>query len=74
MRGFDPRRGRGVSCIEGMKSPNRPASVRVARPPRRPGTYTSCAECGRLLKIEWATRSIVCSCGARVAPPPRDGK
>jgi len=55
-----------------MKSPSRPASARVARPPRRPGTYTSCAACGRLLKIEWATRSIVCSCGARIPPPPRD--
>jgi len=57
-----------------MKNPARPASARVARAPRRPGTYTGCAACGRLLKIEWATRSIVCSCGARVTPPPRDGK
>jgi hypothetical protein len=25
--------------------------------------------CGRLLNIGWATRSIVCSCGARITPP-----
>jgi hypothetical protein len=25
--------------------------------------------CGRMLKIGWATRSIVCSCGARIIPP-----
>ena len=34
------------------------------------GTYLGCAACGRLLRIQWATRSIVCSCGARVTPPP----
>lgn len=37
-------------------------------PARRPGTYVACGACGRLLRIEWATRSIVCACGARVAP------
>lgn len=42
---------------------------RSAVPIRRPGTYLACTACGRLLKIEWATRSIVCSCGARVTPP-----
>ena len=26
-----------------------------------------CGKCGRLLNIQWATRSIVCACGARVA-------
>ncbi|MCU0241599.1 MAG: hypothetical protein MUF51_04165 [Vicinamibacteria bacterium] len=46
-------------------------------PPRRAGTFSAgtylrCLECGRMLKIEWATRSIVCACGARVTPPPRD--
>ena len=44
-------------------------------PARRPGTYLGCAACGRLLNIEWATRSIVCSCGARIRSRrrPRDG-
>ena len=30
------------------------------------GRYIGCPSCGRLLKIEWAVRSLVCSCGARV--------
>ena len=34
-----------------------------------PGVYLRCAACGRMLKIGWATRSIVCSCGARITPP-----
>lgn len=33
-----------------------------------PGTYLRCGSCGRLLRIEWPTRSIVCSCGARINP------
>ncbi len=35
------------------------------------GTYLGCPSCGRFLKIEWAVRSVVCSCGARlpVTPP-----
>jgi hypothetical protein len=37
-------------------------------PSHPPGTYVSCTACGRLLRIEWATRSIVCSCGARITP------
>jgi hypothetical protein len=39
------------------------------------GRYLGCPVCGRLLKIEWAVRSLVCSCGARVpvAPPDGDG-
>ena len=41
---------------------------RVATPARRPGTYLCCGNCGRLLNIQWATRSIVCSCGAKVDP------
>lgn len=52
-----------------MKEPGS-ASPRRVRPAYRPGTYLRCAACGRLLKIEWATRSIVCSCGARVTPVP----
>jgi len=48
--------------------PGRPAKI-----PHRPGTYLGCSVCGRLLKIEWATRSIVCSCGARIDPNP-EGK
>jgi hypothetical protein len=30
--------------------------------------YVPCGACGKLLKITWATRSAVCSCGARIAP------
>lgn len=38
------------------------------------GRYIGCQSCGRLLKIEWAVRSLVCSCGARVAlAPPGNG-
>jgi DNA-directed RNA polymerase subunit RPC12/RpoP len=40
----------------------------------RPGVYLSCAACGKLLAIRWATRSIVCSCGARVTPPAKNEK
>lgn len=54
-----------------MKQPVRPAAPRVASPARPPGTYLGCQACGRLLRIEWATRSIVCSCGHRIVPPPR---
>jgi DNA-directed RNA polymerase subunit RPC12/RpoP len=43
------------------------------RPVRRPGTYLTCAACGRMLRIEWPTRSIICSCGQKVVPQP-DGK
>ena len=38
------------------------------------GTYIACGACGRLLKIEWAVRSLVCSCGARVNVAPAVGK
>ena len=38
------------------------------------GRYIGCPTCGRLLKIEWAVRSLVCSCGARVPVMPPDGK
>jgi hypothetical protein len=37
------------------------------------GRYIGCPACGRLLKIEWAVRSLVCSCGARVPVSPPDG-
>jgi DNA-directed RNA polymerase subunit RPC12/RpoP len=43
-------------------------------PARRPGTYLRCMVCGKLLNIEWAARSIVCSCGSRITPPQRDEK
>jgi len=49
-------------------------SPRPAGPAKRPGVYLSCTVCGRLLNIQWATRSIVCSCGARVSPAPAEGK
>jgi hypothetical protein len=38
------------------------------------GRYLGCPACGRLLKIEWAVRSLVCSCGARVPVATADGK
>jgi hypothetical protein len=47
-------------------------SKRSPRMVFRPGTYLRCGSCGRLLRIEWRTRSIVCSCGARITPP-QDG-
>jgi hypothetical protein len=58
-----------------MKLPSRASSPRLATPrpaaPVRPsGTYLGCIACGRLLRIEWRTRSIVCACGARITPPP----
>lgn len=52
-----------------MKQPVRSTSPRSPGPARRPGTYICCSACGRLLNIEWATRSIVCACGARIVPP-----
>jgi DNA-directed RNA polymerase subunit RPC12/RpoP len=36
--------------------------------------YLGCGKCGRLLNIQWATRSIVCACGARVEPRPASEK
>jgi hypothetical protein len=30
------------------------------------GRYIGCPACGRLLRIEWAVRSLVCSCGSRI--------
>jgi hypothetical protein len=40
--------------------------IRNAPKAFQPGTYLRCSACGRLLKIEWATRSIVCACGAKI--------
>jgi hypothetical protein len=58
-----------------MKEATRLKTARSTTPAFRPGTYLGCGACGRLLKIEWATRSIVCSCGARVHPDAnRDAK
>ncbi len=34
----------------------------------RAGTYLRCESCGRMLRIDWPTRSIVCSCGQRLTP------
>jgi hypothetical protein len=54
-----------------MKDPTGRSPVHaVSRSAYRPGTYLRCGACGRLLKIEWATRSIVCACGARINPTP----
>jgi DNA-directed RNA polymerase subunit RPC12/RpoP len=52
-----------------MARPTSPKPPRAVRTTFAPGVYLSCAACGRLLKIGWATRSIVCSCGARITPP-----
>jgi hypothetical protein len=47
----------------------------ASRTPYAAGTYIACGACGRLLKIEWAVRSLVCSCGARVTTlPSPDGQ
>jgi len=56
-----------------MKEATRLKTARSTGPAYRPGTYLCCGACGRLLKIEWATRSIVCSCGARVRPDATHG-
>jgi DNA-directed RNA polymerase subunit RPC12/RpoP len=49
-----------------VKDRDAPLIPRPKRPSYAPGTYVACQACGRLLKIEWAARSIVCSCGARI--------
>jgi hypothetical protein len=41
--------------------------------PHEAGSYLGCPACGRFLKIEWAVRSVVCSCGARVPVAPSGG-
>jgi hypothetical protein len=59
-----------------MKLPVRALAPRLPGKPAKithgPGVYLGCSVCGRLLKIAWATRSIVCSCGARINPTPED--
>jgi hypothetical protein len=40
------------------------------RSPYSAGSYLGCTSCGRLLRIHWPTRSVICSCGARVTPAP----
>jgi len=62
--------GHGVT----MKDRVGTATPRPAGPAKRPGVYLSCSACGRLLNIQWATRSIVCACGARVSPAPAESK
>jgi hypothetical protein len=54
-----------------LAAPRSTKTPRFTAALRRPGTYLACPACGRLLNIEWATRSIVCSCGHRI-PPPKD--
>lgn len=56
-----------------MKSSSGAAPPRLASPARPSGTYLGCPACGRLLRIFWPTRSIVCSCGSRVIPPGKKG-
>lgn len=53
-----------------MADPARPRSPRTLV--RRPGIYVCCGTCGRLLNIQWATRSIVCACGERITPPEKE--
>ncbi len=56
-----------------MSEASAPKPPRPARPSVPPGEYMCCSSCGRLLRIVWATRSIVCACGARLTPshPPK---
>ena len=57
-----------------MKPAGTPPKTGRGRGTYGAGTYIACAACGRLLKIEWAVRSLVCSCGARVSVAPVSGK
>ena len=57
-----------------MKPAGTPPSTGRPRGTYGAGTYIACTACGRLLKIEWAVRSLVCSCGARVSVTPVPGK
>lgn len=41
--------------------------------PHEAGSYLGCPACGRFLKIEWAVRSVVCACGARLPVSPPEG-
>jgi DNA-directed RNA polymerase subunit RPC12/RpoP len=57
-----------------MKPAGTPPSTGRPRGTYGAGTYIACTSCGRLLKIEWAVRSLVCSCGARISVAPVPGK
>jgi DNA-directed RNA polymerase subunit RPC12/RpoP len=63
----------GTSSEVPMKDPLPYPRPRTPRAQYRPGTYIGCSACGRLIKIEWAVRSLICSCGARVAVKPASG-
>ena len=71
----------GALKLPGMapQFPRRPASSSSKSGPKthrvtqqEAGTYLGCPSCGRFLKIEWAVRAVVCSCGTRlpVTKPP----
>ena len=49
-----------------------PTSKGASRTPYAAGSYIACGACARLLRIEWAVRSLICSCGARVNTRPLD--
>jgi hypothetical protein len=66
--GVSSERVRERSVISSPLPVANPTPRRTTGPSHRPGTYISCTACGRLLRIEWATRSIVCACGARITP------
>ncbi|HKZ32887.1 MAG TPA: hypothetical protein VJ648_11090 [Vicinamibacteria bacterium] len=53
-------------------SPSRTPGGRSVKP-HQAGSYLGCPSCGRFLKIEWAVRSVVCSCGARLPVTPPGG-
>jgi DNA-directed RNA polymerase subunit RPC12/RpoP len=63
-RQLTPARGRRTLTFPMKPSANSPNQV--PRAAFSAGTYIGCGACGRLLKIEWPTRSILCSCGARI--------
>jgi hypothetical protein len=53
-------------------NPVPPSPRRASTTPHAAGTYLGCSACGRLLRIHWPTRSVICSCGAKVTPPSPD--
>jgi hypothetical protein len=66
--------------LPGMAPPSPPRRSGSAKPkdghrvqPHEAGTYLGCPSCGRFLKIEWAVRSVVCACGARLPVTPPEG-
>ena len=62
---FPPRRS-------GPKPPKRVSDGHRVTP-HEAGSYLGCPSCGRFLKIEWAVRSVVCACGARLPVSPPEG-